>query len=242
MTTPKTGAQVDLPARSRLAPVDPAYLRGLREHVHDVLRRAIIGGELPAGSWLIERQLAAELGVSTTPLKEALRRLELEGLVATEPRRGVRVTFDSNQAYEMALARAALEAMISRMAAERIDDTTIAALRAIVARMEAATKVGDVDVLIAANEEFHDLIHTASGCRYMPRLIETQRVFVHTARYVILSDVEERGRAFAEHRAIFEALAAHDGDGAERAMRDHVLRSARQHVKTAFERREEIPS
>src|SRR5688572_16893814 len=86
--------------RAPLAPVDPAFLRGLREHVHDVLRRAIISGDIPAGARLNERQLADELGVSTTPLKEALRRLETEGLVATEPRRGVRVTFDAGQAEE----------------------------------------------------------------------------------------------------------------------------------------------
>ena len=71
--------------RPRLEPVDPAYLMGLREHVHHVLRRAIIAGELPAGTWLNERQMATELGVSTTPLKEALRRLDgvgLKGIVA----------------------------------------------------------------------------------------------------------------------------------------------------------------
>ena len=129
--------------RPRLEPVDPAYLMGLREHVHHVLRRAIIAGELPAGTWLNERQMATELGVSTTPLKEALRRLESEGLVATEPRRGVRVTFDAGQAEEMALARAALEGMIARMAAQRIDAEGTVRLGAIVDAMALATTGGD---------------------------------------------------------------------------------------------------
>ncbi len=228
--------------RPPLDPVDPALLRGLREHVHDVLRRAIISGELPAGARLNERQLADELGVSTTPLKEALRRLETEGLVATEPRRGVRVTFDAAQAEEMALARAALESMIARMAAQRIDNRSASELGRTVAQMTSATTAGAVDDLIALNEQFHDAIHEISGCRYLQRLLVGQRVYVHTARALILGDADERGRALAEHRAIFEALEARDPDLAERAMRDHVVRSARQHVKTAFERRKETPS
>lgn len=228
--------------RAPLAPVDPAYLRGLREHVHDVLRRAIISGDIPAGARLNERQLADELGVSTTPLKEALRRLETEGLVATEPRRGVRVTFDAGQAEEMALARAALESMIARMAAQRIDNRSAAELEKTIGQMAAATLAGDVEQLIALNEEFHDAIHVISGCGYIQRLLIGQRVYVHTARYLILGDADERGRALDEHRAIYAALAARDSDGAERAMRDHVVRSARQHVKTAFERRKESAS
>ena len=66
--------------RARLEPVDPVYLKGLREHVHETLRRAIIAGDIPSGTVLNERQVALELGVSTTPLKEALRRLEEETL------------------------------------------------------------------------------------------------------------------------------------------------------------------
>jgi DNA-binding GntR family transcriptional regulator len=224
-------------APPRLQPVDPAYLKGLREHVHDVLRRAIIAGELPSGTILKERQMAAQLGVSTTPLKEALRRLEGEGLVATEPRRGIRVTFDAAQAEEMALARAALESMIARMAAARIDDSGVERLAAIIARMTEATAASATEDLIVLNEFFHDAIHEISRCRYLQRILVGQRVYVHTARQFILSDPAERIRALGEHRAIFEALARHDSDAAEREMRDHVVRSGRQHVKAAFENR-----
>lgn len=225
-------------ARTRLDPVDPALLKGLREHVHDALRRAIISGEIPSGALLNERQMAEELGVSTTPLKEALRRLENEGLIVTEPRRGTRVTFDAAQAEEMALARAALESMIARMAATRITDAEIAKLRGVAAEMGVATKTGDAARLIVLNEAFHDGIHAASGCRYLQRILVGQRVYDHATRNFLLADVEERGRALVEHNAIFEALARRDPDAAERAMRDHVVRSGRQHVKAAFERRQ----
>jgi DNA-binding GntR family transcriptional regulator len=224
-------------APPRLQPVDPAYLKGLREHVHDLLRRAIIAGELPSGAILNERQMAQQLGVSTTPLKEALRRLEGEGLVVTEPRRGIRVTFDAAQAEEMALARAALESMIARMAATRIDDSAVERLRAIVEQMAEATAASATDDLITLNEFFHDAIHEISRCNYLHRILVGQRVYVHTARKFILSDPAERIRALAEHRAIFNALARRDSEAAEREMRDHVIRSARQHVKAAFENR-----
>jgi DNA-binding GntR family transcriptional regulator len=221
----------------RLQPVAPAYLKGLREHVHELLRRAIIAGELPSGTVLKERQMAEQLGVSTTPLKEALRRLEGEGLVATEPRRGIRVTFDAAQAEEMALARAALESMIARMAAARIDASAVERLAAIIERMTEATAASATDDLIVLNELFHDAIHEISRCRYLQRILVGQRVYVHTARQFILGDPAERIRALREHRAIFEALARRDSDAAEREMRDHVVRSGRQHVKTAFESR-----
>ena len=221
----------------RLQPVDPAYLKGLREHVHDLLRRAIIAGELPSGAILNERQMAEQLGVSTTPLKEALRRLEGEGLVLTEPRRGIRVTFDAAQAEEMALARAALESMIARMAATRIDNSAIERLGAIVDKMTEATAAGATNDLIALNELFHDAIHDVSRCRYLQRILVGQRVYDHTARKFILSDPAERIRALGEHRAVFDALARRDSEAAEREMRDHVIRSARQHLKAAFENR-----
>jgi DNA-binding GntR family transcriptional regulator len=224
-------------APPRLQPVDPVYLKGLREHVHDLLRRAIIAGELPSGAILNERQMAEQLGVSTTPLKEALRRLEGEGLVVTEPRRGIRVTFDAAQAEEMALARAALESMIARMAATRIDDSGVERLSAIIAQMTEATAASATDDLITLNELFHDAIHEISRCSYLQRILVGQRVYVHTARQFILSDPAERIRALGEHRAIFDALARRDSDTAEREMRDHVIRSGRQHVKAAFENR-----
>src|SRR5215207_6247077 len=130
--------------RERVVPVQPIFLANLRDHVHHNLRNAIVAGQFTKGERLNERRLAEELGVSTTPLKEALRRLETEGLVATEPRRGVRVTFGPGQAEEMALAQAALESAIARMATQRIDNRSTAELERIIDRMEAATAAGQV--------------------------------------------------------------------------------------------------
>ena len=101
-------------------PVAPDLLRSLREHVHERLRRAIVAGRFRNGERLNERHLAEMLGVSTTPVKDAIRKLESEGLVRTEARRGVFVEFSARQALEMALGRAALESVMTHIAANRI--------------------------------------------------------------------------------------------------------------------------
>ncbi len=217
-----------------LAPVDPSFLKSLREHVHDTLRRAIIAGQFRPEQKLNERQLAAALGVSTTPLKEALRRLESEGLVRIEARRGVYVTFSAAQAEEMALARAALESMVARLAARRATPDQVAALQTTVAAMAEATEAGDVERLILLNESFHGAIHDASGCHYLQRLLEAQRMYDHATRVTLLGDATERGCALEEHRQILAALSAADPDRAERSMRDHIVRSGQQHVASVF--------
>lgn len=228
----------------RLAPVDPLFLKSLREHVHDTLRKAIIAGKLRPEQKLNERQLAADLGVSTTPLKEALRRLETEGLVRIEARRGVYVTFTPRQAEEMALARAALESMIARLAARRATPAQLDVIRSTVASMAQATANGDVESLIALNGRFHGAIHEASGCQYLQRLLGGQSMYDHATRVTLLGDEAERRAALEEHRRILDALVAADDDRAERAMRDHVIRSGQQHVQSvtaAHEAAEETP-
>lgn len=219
---------------ARLTPVDPNYLKSLRDHVHDALRRAIIGGRFPCGEKLNERQLATELGVSTTPLKEALRRLEAEGLIRTEARRGVFVTFSARQAEEMTLARAAIESMIAREAAKHAGAKDLAALAALIEEMREATAAAEIERLVAINERFHDRIHEASTCRYLARLQDGQRMYDHATRLALHGEAAERKRALAEHEAIFKAIADHDQDRAERAMRDHIVRSGQRHIERVF--------
>jgi len=218
-----------------LDPVDPALLRNLREHVHDALRRAIVAGRFRPEERLNERALAASLGVSTTPVKEALRRLEGEGLVRTEARRGVFVTFTAERALEMAFARAALESVMAHIAAKRIAAADIAAIEALLARMEHATSHAALEDLVALNEAFHGAIHAASGCFYLRRLMDGQRMYDHAQRLALLAEQGERRAGLAEHRAIARAIAAQAPDEAERAMRSHIVRSAKAHVRLVFE-------
>lgn len=219
---------------ARLDPLDPGLMVSLRDHVHRALRMAIISGRYPHKTRLNERQLAEELGVSTTPLKEAVRQLEAEGLVSTLPRRGIIVLYGRTWAEEMILARAALESMIAHLAAQRINEAGRASLRTTMAAMATASVAKDPDHLIAINEQFHDQIHKASECLYLGKLIERQRFYDTSTRRIIHSDPEEKARALAEHTTIGTAILERDIDGAERAMRDHVVRSGEHYIRLVF--------
>jgi DNA-binding GntR family transcriptional regulator len=225
---------LDPPTDARIGPLDPIALRGLRDHVQEALREAIISGRFRPGDKLNERLLAAELGVSTTPVKEALQRLATDGLVRIEPRRGVYARFNAEQAEQMTLARAALEGMIAREAARRAGDDDLAGLDHHIAEMGHATQAGAVEQLIVLNEKFHDAIQVASGCAYLVSLLDGQRIYDRTTRAALLGDAAERKRALREHRAIARALADRDADRAELAMRNHIIRSGRQHIETVF--------
>ncbi len=217
-----------------IEPVAPALLRSLREHVHERLRRAIVAGRFRNGERLNERQLAEMLGVSTTPVKDAIRMLESEGLVRTEPRRGVFVEFSARQALEMALGRAALESVMAHIAANRLTPADIAEMGRLIDAMERATTHGALEDLVTLNEAYHGAIHRISGCTYLERRLDGQRMYDHAQRLALLSEPAERGQGFEEHRGIYEALKAHEPANAEQRMRRHIVRSAKAHVRQVF--------
>lgn len=218
----------------RLPMLDPGLTRGLAGHVQEALREAIIGGRFRPGEKLNERQLASELGVSTTPVKEALQRLQIDGLVRIEARKGIYAKFDARQASEMSMARAALESMIARQAASHAGEKDIEALERTMDRMAEATKKGNVAKLIALNTEFHGLIQRASGCTYLVSLQEGLHIYERLSRAALLGNAAERERVLREHKAIAVAICERDPDRAERMMRDHVIRSGHQHIRQAF--------
>lgn len=228
------------PHDERIEKLDPRFLTTLRDHVHRTLRSAILSGRFGVNERVNERQLAEQLGVSTTPIKEALRQLETEGLVETLPRRGVLIRFDANWAEEMILARAALESMIAHLAAKRLTKPAASDLQATINLMIEATRNGAPDDLIALNESFHDQIHTASQCQYLARMIERQQFYDASIRRIIHSDPTEREIALNEHSAIAAAIIAGDTDKSERVMRDHVVRSGETYLKIVFKNKEEI--
>lgn len=215
-------------------PLAPIRFKSLRAHVHELLRDAIISGRLAPGARLNERQLAAELEISTSPLKEAFRQLESEGLLRTESRKGTFVSFSPRQAEEMTLARAALESIIARQAARHGTEEIFQALRRVIDEMRAALDEAEPARLIALNEAFHDTVHEASGCDYLRRLQNSQRLYVHAARAIVLSTAAERQASFVEHEGIMQAVVARDEDRAERLMREHIMRAGEKHVALVF--------
>lgn len=219
---------------STLAPLDALAIAGLREHVHRAIRQAILSGTYEAGARLNERSLAEQLGVSTTPVKEALRQLDAEGLVLTKPRSGVIVRFDYAWAEEMILARAAIESTIARLAAQRVTETDKPGLHEIVENMRKATADGSPEDLIKLNEVFHGHIRSVARANYLRVLNDRQDVYDTSARRVIHMDPRERQRAFEEHSAICNAVIAGDADAAEAAMKAHVLRAGESYLNLVF--------
>ena len=215
--------------------LSPIQTTNLRDQVHDELRLAIISGHYKTGERLNERKLAAELGISTSPIKEVLRRLEAEGLVRTEPRRGSFVTFSARQAEEMTLARAALESMVTGLAAQNATAGDLSNMRQRLADMKAAIATDDPEQLVVFNEAFHNAIRSASGCTYLLELLNTLRAFDHGTRVSVLSHKKVRTESLKEHTAIYQAIARHDAARAEALMRHHITAAGKTHIELLFD-------
>jgi DNA-binding GntR family transcriptional regulator len=205
-------------------PIAPLQIQSVVDHVYSALRERILSGELPRGTKLRQASLAEELGVSRTPLREALRRLATEGLVEFSPNRGATVSeLDFGDMRHAWSARVALEPGAARLAAERRDDEAITAMREVVAEQR---RVGnDRDASFAANRRFHLRLAAASGNPHLTRFAEMLWVPRIGVPIYQAQAVEPRGpQAWAdEHEHIVDAIAAGDGDAAERLTREHVL-------------------
>lgn len=214
---------------SAVVPFAPDEVLSLAERAYRRLRDAILGGALPAGSRVSERALGKSLGVSAQPVREALRRLEAEGMVVTSPRRGTVVAeFDAGALAEMNLIRLALEGSAAALAARKATGEDLSALREQLRAMRDATAADDVVALARANEAFHERLHAAAGNAFLARSLQTLRAYDRVARLRALrSSPREPAQALREHASLLAALRRRDPDLAEARMRAHVRRSLR---------------
>jgi DNA-binding GntR family transcriptional regulator len=210
-----------------VVPFAPDDTLSLAERAYRRLRDSIVAGRLAAGSRVSERSLAAALGISAQPVREALRRLEGEGMVVTLPRRGTVVAeFGPEHLAEMGRIRAALEGVAAALAAERADADQLQALQDQLRTMGVATEAGDTEALAEANERFHALLHEAAGSTFLQRSLASLRGFDRVGRLRVLNSApQEPPRALREHQGLVAALRARDPELAEERMRAHVLRS-----------------
>lgn len=178
----------------------------LREVVIENIRDAILSGDFPAGMRLTELQLADEMGVSRTPIREAIRNLEQEGLVVMIPRRGAYVAdvsiHDINEVYEI---RTALETLAAGLAAERIEDSEIE-------EMDTA---------------FHDVIYKASRNKRCMNIISTLRQQITSIRERSMPYPGRLDEMLLEHRAIVDAIAQRDVEKAQMAVKTHMENAER---------------
>ncbi len=191
------------------------------------IRDAIRSGVIQPGDRLIELDLAAALDMSRTPVRDALRQLEAERLVEKAPSRGFVVpTMTIDDIVEIYEIREVLEGLAARRAAIRMGEAEIAALGETVERAERARDGGDLTVLSQASNQFHGLLRAGNRNARLPRLLALMLDAHRSLRLHEFAPERVEG-AVAEHRAIFEAIAKHDGDMAEQLARDHSRHALR---------------
>jgi DNA-binding GntR family transcriptional regulator len=199
----------------------------IRADGYEDLRQAIVDGELLPGERLLEEELSARLGLGRGAVRMALVRLEHDGLVERERHRGARVRrVSEDEAVEILEARAALESLAARHAARNADDAAVEQLREVIAQMRRLREAGDLLGLSNLNARLHARILDASGHETAKRLSRTLSSQIVRFQYRTVLLPGRPDRSFAEHTAIVEAIAARDPDGAEAAMRRHLLQVA----------------
>jgi DNA-binding GntR family transcriptional regulator len=200
------------------------------EIVYRQLKDQIISGDLGPGSRLIELTIAADFGVSRTPVREALKRLAAENLVLADPARGIVVHApDASEIEDVFVVREALDGLASRLAAHRITPSELARLQLIVDSMRQAVASGRREQVIIANQRFHDVIYTAAGNAMLARVAGDLRDFVRRFTTLPFASPDRVEHVLSEHEAILEALQAHDPAAAEAASNRH-LAAAREYL------------
>lgn len=201
--------------------------------VYRKLREAIESGELKPGQRVMEVEVAEWLHVSRTPVREALRKLEVEGMLAMEPRAGLVVTSLTRQAMmELYVMREVLEGTAARLCARHASDLELMELEALVKRE--ATSTGDSEALVKLNRLFHDAVHRGAHNRYLEKSLAA----VNDSMWLLGKSqmlLPERAKsAKAEHAALFAAIRKRDPEAAEKLARRHVRSAQEQRLRQLF--------
>lgn len=212
--------------KRKLGPIQLDSYQPLREVVCETLRDAVRRGILQPGERLMEIQLAEDLGVSRTPVREAIRKLEMEGYVIMMPRRGTYVADlsirDINEVFEI---RTSLESLASGLAAERINEDELEKLQRLLVEIGAYIKSGDMESIVRTDTEFHDLLYQASRNTRLVGIISNLREQLTRFRTTSMSFPGRLKATLEEHRKIVEAIAQGDEKAARKAAEHHMEKS-----------------
>lgn len=195
----------------------------LRDVVFKTLRQAILKGELEPGERLMEIQLAERLGVSRTPIREAIRKLELEGLVLMIPRKGAEVAkISENNLRDVLEVRRSLEELAIDLACQRMTEEEYEALKLAQEKFSEAVKKGDA-IHIAQNDElFHDIIYNSTKNAKLVQVLNNLREQMYRYRLEYIKDEEKRQILLVEHDMILSALKLRHVQEAKQAVRVHI--------------------
>ena len=216
--------------------VDAPAARLVAERAYEELRDRIVTLRLAPGTVLREDELMTEMAIGRTPLREAVKRLALENLVAVQPRRGTFVTaVEAADIVNISEVRAELEGFAAELAAMRMDGSTRAAAEALVEEIEEVTRPHEQEWLMRFDERIHRFTWEATGNPYLIQTLE--RYFTHSLRiwYLVLDRLPGLGHAVHDQLHLLEARRDRDGARARRIMREHVLAFQRE-ILAAFSR------
>ena len=198
-----------------------------RDQAYAALKRAIASADIysrPDEIRIDERALSQQLGVSRTPVREAMTLLEQEGFLRTEPRRGIFIVRKTRrQIVEMIQVWAALEGMAARLATKRASDKEIAALRDIFSNFADANPAEKIDEYSDANIVFHQALIKLSGSDLIVGITDNLFLHVRSVRRVTIAHGDRAERSLADHLKIIEALAKRNAERAEKLSREHAL-------------------
>lgn len=207
----------------RLVPVTLDNYKPLREIVFETLREAIINATLKPGERLMEIQLAEEMGVSRTPVREAIRKLELEGFVVMVPRKGAYVAgISMKDIADVFEIRAAMEGLAAGLAAERITEEELEQLERILVKVGECVNNSDLEKLIEVDTEFHDTLFKASRNERLVQIVSNLREQIQRFRTASLATPGRMQFALQEHKNIVEAVSDRNVELAQSLAREHI--------------------
>ena len=195
----------------------------LRDVVFNRLRQSILIGELKPGERLMELHLANRLGVSRTPIREAIHKLEQEGLVTIIPRRGAEVAQITEKSMNDVLeVRRALDALCVELACERITEEGLTTLREACENFEQCVRTGDSKQIAQADVALHDIIVQATGNQRLIQLVNNLSEQMYRYRFEYIKDSSQHQTLVEEHRIIYQSIVRKDKETAAAAARTHI--------------------
>ncbi len=209
---------------SKLSKINLNDYKPLREVIFNSLREAIIIGELRPGERLMEVQLAEKMGVSRTPVREAIRKLELEGLVDMIPRKGAHVAeLSIKDIMDVLEVRASLDGLATSLAAERITDDELKELKHINGQFATYIEKENLNGSIKKDVEFHDIIYKASRNDKLISIINNLREQVQRFRVIYLKEYNNSKNLIKEHNDIYEAVSSRAMENARNIAKTHIM-------------------
>lgn len=197
--------------------------KSLTSLIFDKIREDILSDFYMPGDKIVEAKLAEELGVSRTPVREALKQLELDGLVDNIPNRGVVVKGISKQdIQDIYTIRVAIEGIAARWAVQRMDDQVIEDLKEIYDLMEFYTFKNDLDRIFELNTRFHETVYVATHSRYLEQVLRDFQLFIKSTRNRSLQTIGRAKDALEEHKAILDGFMERDPEKAYHATINHI--------------------